>query len=214
LSPQILVSMGMWGFVHSFPDGYRPQPKITLGAGAVVTRRSRRAPDRADGGGGHAGRGERAHAAGSAVVHRAGRRAHLAGRRARRGLAGGAGARPGRAGVRLGCRGRDSASKACRQARGGRPGDVHERVLAVRAGSVQSRAHALHRPIEKAKPMAVKHVQRLVVARRVRARDRHRQPVHPAEAGPRADEPRDGPDAAARPRAVRPGTRARNSGPP
>jgi SSS family solute:Na+ symporter len=33
----ILVSMGMWGFVHSFPDGYRPQPKITLGAGAVVT---------------------------------------------------------------------------------------------------------------------------------------------------------------------------------
>jgi len=33
----ILVSMGMWGFVHSFPDGYRPQPKVTLGAGAVVT---------------------------------------------------------------------------------------------------------------------------------------------------------------------------------
>jgi len=32
----ILVSMGMWGFVHSFPDGYRPQPKLTLGAGAVV----------------------------------------------------------------------------------------------------------------------------------------------------------------------------------
>jgi SSS family solute:Na+ symporter len=33
----ILVSMGMWGFVHTFPDGYRPQPKITLGAGTVVT---------------------------------------------------------------------------------------------------------------------------------------------------------------------------------
>jgi hypothetical protein len=29
--------MGMWGFVHTFPDGYRPQPKVTLGAGAVVT---------------------------------------------------------------------------------------------------------------------------------------------------------------------------------
>ena len=33
----ILVSMGMWGFVHTFPDGYRPQPKVTLSAGAVVT---------------------------------------------------------------------------------------------------------------------------------------------------------------------------------
>jgi SSS family solute:Na+ symporter len=32
----ILVSMGMWGFVHTFPDGYRPQPKVTLSAGAVV----------------------------------------------------------------------------------------------------------------------------------------------------------------------------------
>jgi SSS family solute:Na+ symporter len=32
----ILVSMGMWSYVHAFPDGYRPQPKVTLGAGAVV----------------------------------------------------------------------------------------------------------------------------------------------------------------------------------
>ena len=32
----ILVSMGMWVFVHTFPEGYRPQPKVTLGAGAVV----------------------------------------------------------------------------------------------------------------------------------------------------------------------------------
>jgi len=33
----ILVSMSMWVFVHTFPEGYRPQPKVTLGAGAVVT---------------------------------------------------------------------------------------------------------------------------------------------------------------------------------
>jgi SSS family solute:Na+ symporter len=32
----ILVSIGMWGYVHTFPEGYRPQPKVTLGAGAVV----------------------------------------------------------------------------------------------------------------------------------------------------------------------------------
>jgi hypothetical protein len=32
----ILVSIGMWGYVHTFPEGYRPQPKVTLGEGAVV----------------------------------------------------------------------------------------------------------------------------------------------------------------------------------
>ena len=32
----ILVSIGMWAYVHTFPDGYRPQPKVTVGAGAVV----------------------------------------------------------------------------------------------------------------------------------------------------------------------------------
>jgi SSS family solute:Na+ symporter len=32
----ILVSMSMWAYVHTFPDGYRPQPKISLGNGAVV----------------------------------------------------------------------------------------------------------------------------------------------------------------------------------
>jgi hypothetical protein len=26
----------MWGYVHTFPEGYRPQPKVTLGEGAVV----------------------------------------------------------------------------------------------------------------------------------------------------------------------------------
>jgi hypothetical protein len=34
----ILFSMGMWVFVHSFPDGYRPQPKIALQRGAIVTQ--------------------------------------------------------------------------------------------------------------------------------------------------------------------------------
>jgi SSS family solute:Na+ symporter len=33
----ILVSMGMWAYVHSFPDGWRPQPKVTLSQGAVVS---------------------------------------------------------------------------------------------------------------------------------------------------------------------------------
>ncbi len=32
----ILFSMSMWGFVHTFPDGYRPAPQIVLGNGAVV----------------------------------------------------------------------------------------------------------------------------------------------------------------------------------
>ncbi len=32
----ILVSIGMWAYVHTFPEGYRPQPKVTLGEGAVV----------------------------------------------------------------------------------------------------------------------------------------------------------------------------------
>jgi SSS family solute:Na+ symporter len=32
----IVFSIGMWVYVHTFPEGYRPQPKVTLGAGAVV----------------------------------------------------------------------------------------------------------------------------------------------------------------------------------
>jgi SSS family solute:Na+ symporter len=32
----IVASMAMWGYVHTFPEGYRPPPKATLGAGAVV----------------------------------------------------------------------------------------------------------------------------------------------------------------------------------
>jgi SSS family solute:Na+ symporter len=33
----ILLSVSMWVFVHSFPGGQRPQPKVTLDKGAVVT---------------------------------------------------------------------------------------------------------------------------------------------------------------------------------
>jgi SSS family solute:Na+ symporter len=33
----IAVSMWMWAYVHTFPEGYRPQPKVSLRAGAVVT---------------------------------------------------------------------------------------------------------------------------------------------------------------------------------
>lgn len=32
----IAASIGMWTYVHTFPEGYRPPPKVTLGAGAVV----------------------------------------------------------------------------------------------------------------------------------------------------------------------------------
>jgi SSS family solute:Na+ symporter len=32
----IVFSIGMWAYVHTFPEGYRPQPKVTLGPGAVV----------------------------------------------------------------------------------------------------------------------------------------------------------------------------------
>jgi len=33
----ILVSMSMWVFVHTFPEGYRPQPKVSIEKGAVVS---------------------------------------------------------------------------------------------------------------------------------------------------------------------------------
>jgi SSS family solute:Na+ symporter len=33
----IVVSISMWVFVHSFPEGYRPAPKVALAEGAVVT---------------------------------------------------------------------------------------------------------------------------------------------------------------------------------
>ena len=33
----ILVSISMWAYVHTFPDGYRPQPKATLSENAVVS---------------------------------------------------------------------------------------------------------------------------------------------------------------------------------
>ncbi|MCS7337096.1 MAG: sodium/solute symporter [Verrucomicrobiae bacterium] len=33
----ILVSISMWVYVHTFPDGWRPQPKITLSAEEIVT---------------------------------------------------------------------------------------------------------------------------------------------------------------------------------
>jgi SSS family solute:Na+ symporter len=32
----ILASVSMWAYVHSFPDGWRPQPKLAIGNGAVV----------------------------------------------------------------------------------------------------------------------------------------------------------------------------------
>jgi hypothetical protein len=33
----ILLSISMWSYVHTFPDGYRPQPKIVLGPKTVVS---------------------------------------------------------------------------------------------------------------------------------------------------------------------------------
>jgi len=32
----IAASIGMWTYVHTFPEGYRPQPKVTLAPGSVV----------------------------------------------------------------------------------------------------------------------------------------------------------------------------------
>ena len=32
----ILVSMGMWVYVHTFPEGYRPKPRAVLAPGTVV----------------------------------------------------------------------------------------------------------------------------------------------------------------------------------
>ena len=32
----ILFAIGLWGFVHYFPAGYKPQPKIVIGEDAVV----------------------------------------------------------------------------------------------------------------------------------------------------------------------------------
>jgi len=33
----ILLSISMWGYVHTFPDGYRPQPQVVLAEGTVVS---------------------------------------------------------------------------------------------------------------------------------------------------------------------------------
>src|SRR5512143_2414949 len=33
----ILASIGMWTYVHTFPEGYRPPPKATLGEGSIVS---------------------------------------------------------------------------------------------------------------------------------------------------------------------------------
>jgi SSS family solute:Na+ symporter len=33
----ILVSIAMWAYVHTFPEGWQPRPKVTLSPGAVVT---------------------------------------------------------------------------------------------------------------------------------------------------------------------------------
>lgn len=33
----IVASITMWGYVHTFPDGYQPQPKVTLAPGTVVS---------------------------------------------------------------------------------------------------------------------------------------------------------------------------------
>ena len=33
----ILASMAMWGYVHTFPDGHRPNPRVAFGPDAVVT---------------------------------------------------------------------------------------------------------------------------------------------------------------------------------
>jgi SSS family solute:Na+ symporter len=32
----IVLSIVLWGYVHTFPDGFRPQPKVIIGSGAVV----------------------------------------------------------------------------------------------------------------------------------------------------------------------------------
>ena len=36
----ILLSISMWGYVHTFPDGYRPQPQVVLGRGGRGPRRT------------------------------------------------------------------------------------------------------------------------------------------------------------------------------
>ena len=47
----ILFSISMWVFVHYFPDGYRPQPKIMIGDNAVVSLEKELVPnaDKKDG---------------------------------------------------------------------------------------------------------------------------------------------------------------------
>ena len=42
----IVLSIAMWGYVHTFPEGYRPSPRVVLGKGAVV--RVEKAADSAD----------------------------------------------------------------------------------------------------------------------------------------------------------------------
>ena len=121
----------------------------------------------------------------------------------RSGDVGGPGARAGGASSRDGrhreVRRRGRARRAEARASTSRSTDVS---AALRARRVQSRPHAVHRALREGQADGGEHVQRLVVAGRLRARDRRRQLLHQAEAGSRAQEPGLRPDAAARRRAV------------
>ena len=204
----ILASMGMWAYVHTFPEGYRPQPKVTISEGSVVAL-ERDAQTNA-----HPPRGGR---------ERARRRAERAGARVERGGVAPPTAQPSRA--RPSCRptwrGRDGAARvqliAPQVSVAGssepdkfgvegvpvvlRPGvriattEITKRFAPAAFNPDHTQYVARSR---KAKPMAVNMYSgwwSLVVCVLVTVA---RQPGHEAEARVGADEPRLRPDAAAR----------------
>ena len=187
----ILVSIGMWAYVHTFPEGYRPQPKATLGEGAVVRvereagrirtiaveRRGRRHRQRRGGG---RRRDDR--------LREPARPARLDSRegRGRAGAGPRAGGHPRRVGHdrQVRCRGGRGRARAR-----GDPA-LRRRLRAVRPGRLQPRPHGVDRPLAQGEADGGEHVQRLVVAGRVRPGHRRSQPLHEAEAGRGAAEPR------------------------
>ena len=196
----ILVSMGMWVYVHTFPHGYRPQPQVVLDAGAVV-RVQKVASDATE------------HITRVVVEQGTVRTTNVAMTGEARDDHSGDRRRPGEertgapAGLERRAGGLESAGQVRYRERSGRDqagseGRGGRRATGLQPGRVQPRPHAVYRPIREGQADGRQHVQRLLDARRVRGRAHQCESLHRAEAGGRAHEPGHGTDPLARRRAV------------
>jgi solute:Na+ symporter, SSS family len=203
----ILVSMSMWAYVHTFPEGYRPKPRAVLAPGAAV--RLEKTP-----GGGEAisrvivekgtvqttkysdPRRRQAGGHGCAGDSRAGD--HPAAARGatgneRRLRAAGSGCGPCRLEPAGQVRGRGS---ACRPPAGGQGGGGRGRAD-LQPRRIQPGAHEVHCAIREGQADGRQHVQRFLDAHRLCVGPDRRESVHRAEARERVAQPGHGPDTAA-----------------